>query len=225
MSRSKPSSAENGSHSHGPVTAEGKRRASLNRVRHGICSTTHVLVPGEDPAEFEELVAAYVEHFQPNSVIESEFVQQIVAARWRLRRINLIETALMSHTMDQQAGDDTIQKMADSFASLAEGRALSLVLRYRTQMERTIQRCTNEFIKVRKHLPGPTESELMHDEILAKIEARLKAKDQEPEPADRPSPAPAPKLPNEPIFIPSLRIPHAISALKQENIPPLCRTA
>ena len=229
MSRPKPTSIENGNHSHGPVTAEGKRRASMNRVRHGICSATHVILPGEDPAQFEKLAAAYAQQLQPNSALEEDLVHDLVTARWRLRRINLIETTLMDGAMGDQLGDDPIQKMAESFAALAEDRALSLLLRYRTSTERTIQRCINDLIKVKKQLPDTTAPERFYDEVLAQLDARCDAPASNPEPVDLPKPQPKPpappKLPNEPIFITPIRIPAVMTATQSEMAPPNSCTA
>src|SRR6266852_429744 len=57
---------ENASHSTGPRTDEGKVIASQNSLKHGLASGT-LLLPGEDPAAYEALVADFITQHQPET--------------------------------------------------------------------------------------------------------------------------------------------------------------
>src|SRR5436309_10526994 len=45
---------QNAQHSTGPSTPEGRAAVRLNGLKHGLCAET-IVVPGEDPAEFEAM--------------------------------------------------------------------------------------------------------------------------------------------------------------------------
>src|SRR5256886_4777295 len=44
----------------GPTSPEGKAASSLNALKSGIDAWSHI-IPGEDPAELEDLTAAYLD--------------------------------------------------------------------------------------------------------------------------------------------------------------------
>ena len=67
----------NAKKSTGPRSELGRRRASLNRLLHGLRASTPVL-PGEDPNELDELMRRVVTDVQPQGVIE-EFMAERVA--------------------------------------------------------------------------------------------------------------------------------------------------
>ena len=52
----------NAQHSTGPRSEQGKARSSQNNLRYGFRSQS-VLLPGDDPAEYEELLAELTDHF------------------------------------------------------------------------------------------------------------------------------------------------------------------
>jgi hypothetical protein len=76
----------NAKRSTGPVTAEGKQRASKNALRHGFRSQLTVL-PNEDPAEYELLASNFEEHYPATSPIAARAVREMFDAEWRLRRV------------------------------------------------------------------------------------------------------------------------------------------
>jgi hypothetical protein len=84
-------SQANGRLSHGPKTPEGKQRSSLNAMRHGLCAAIIVL-PGENPQGFHDLMEQYVKRFCPD---EYTFIEEMAATYWRQRRGWCIETTLL----------------------------------------------------------------------------------------------------------------------------------
>ena len=76
----------------GPNTASGKRKSSMNAVKHGLSAQT-IVVGDEDPAEFEALRENLEQDFQPETYLERELVQLLAIYTLRLRRIPVFEAA------------------------------------------------------------------------------------------------------------------------------------
>jgi hypothetical protein len=138
----------NGAKSHGPVTPQGRTTSSRNSLRHGFAAKS-VVLPTESSREFQALLDSYVVQFDPQGGVERELVQTMVAARWRLRRICNIETALLSTEIVRRAEDideefsnmQNVDRLAWVFEKLADhGQALSLVVRYEGALNRSYDR-------------------------------------------------------------------------------------
>ena len=80
----------NAKKSTGPRSEPGRRRASLNRLLHGLRASTPVL-PGEDPNELDELVRKVATDVQPRGVIEEFMTERVAMGIWRLRRAERAE--------------------------------------------------------------------------------------------------------------------------------------
>jgi hypothetical protein len=158
----------NGAKSQGPVTPEGRARSSQNSLRHGL-SSVQVVIPGEDPAEFEELRKSYLDLFQPSSLPESELADTMAAARWRLRRINRIETELLTR-------DLLDLDLAAAFDQMAnESKTPALLIRYERHLTRTYEGARKELQTLQKmkaaqaSAPQPAEvqNEPKHEAVPA----------------------------------------------------------
>src|SRR6266849_4366931 len=88
----------NGAKSRGPVTPEGRAASSRNSLSHGFAAKS-VVLPTESQEDFQSLLDSYVDQFDPQGGVEMDLVQTMAAARWRLRRICSIETALLDKEM------------------------------------------------------------------------------------------------------------------------------
>ncbi len=75
----------------GPTTPEGKSASSKNATRHGLTAAFAVL-PHENREDFEELEAAYRSEFTPRTPHQEFMLGQIVQARWKLDRIQRLES-------------------------------------------------------------------------------------------------------------------------------------
>jgi len=75
----------------GPRTEQGKAVVSLNALTHGLRSR-RVVLPGEDPAEFQQLCDNLTAEWQPETPTEGHLVTQIAVAIWKLDRLEGIET-------------------------------------------------------------------------------------------------------------------------------------
>ena len=87
----------NAQHSTGPVSPQGKSTSSHNHLSHGFRSAT-VLLPGDDPAEYESLLTELSAHFSPTDLTEIRLTREMADAEWRLRRVRShMESAFSRH--------------------------------------------------------------------------------------------------------------------------------
>ena len=83
----------NGAKSRGPTTAEGKEKSSRNAIKHGLTAGNgNILLDCEDPGQFDEVLNKLLGIHEPATPAESDLVEEMVAARWRTRRMWTIET-------------------------------------------------------------------------------------------------------------------------------------
>ena len=99
----------NAQHSTGPRTADGKQRASMNGLRHGILakSAFNAKIDGEERRpEFDDLVAGLAQEYQPQTTTEVMTVQQLAGCYWKLAKIWTYESreALHASNVDDPSG-------------------------------------------------------------------------------------------------------------------------
>ena len=81
----------NAKKSTGPKTAEGKARSCQNGLTHGLTSRKCPILPGENEEEYRELQDALTRDLRPRGAMQRELVEDLVQARWKIRRIPAIE--------------------------------------------------------------------------------------------------------------------------------------
>jgi hypothetical protein len=69
----------------GPTSPEGKAKASMNNLRHGLRART-VVLPGEIQEDFDEIHDSLQEQYQPKCPSEQHLVDQAAVAQWKLVR-------------------------------------------------------------------------------------------------------------------------------------------
>jgi hypothetical protein len=154
MSLSKAEAARlNGAKSRGPKTAEGKLKSAMNSTKHGLASLKLVVLDNESGEGFQNLLCAFIEKYQPRDAVELEVVTEAAAARWRLKRLLGIETALFDLEMasQQEAIEETFEhidggaRQALAFKALAdESNSLALLNRYETRIRRSYESAMRE---------------------------------------------------------------------------------
>src|SRR5947207_5336686 len=110
----------------GPRTAEGKSRASLNAITHGLFCKELVL-PGESQEVFALLRRLWISSLNPQDIAELWLVDRIVAANWKLRRLQESE-ALFHHAdkNDLLKLDDLEENLEEMYKRAPrEGRPLT----------------------------------------------------------------------------------------------------
>ena len=90
----------NAQHSTGPRTEAGKARAAQNSFRHGLFSK-QLILPGENPYEFDALRSALRAEHQPYNTVEEILVDELAQAFWRIRRVRAFEANLWQSEDEQ----------------------------------------------------------------------------------------------------------------------------
>jgi hypothetical protein len=170
----------NGARSRGPVTAEGKARAARNALRHGLCSADTVLVPGEDPNEFAELLADLRAEHRPRDVSEDLLVQRLAVTVWKLARCDRLEVGLAICPARPPAGRIYLDGTPVLLTRSAEFASLSA---HAARLERTMHR----ILKALADRPARTarEANLPDDEP---VPTPMGNRANEPEPTGAPEP-------------------------------------
>src|SRR5712691_4858312 len=99
----------NGAKSRGPTTAEGKEKSSRNANKHGLTAGNgNILLDCEDPGQFDEVLNRLLAIHEPATPAEQDLVEEMVACRWRTRRLWTIGTVLpTAEILAQAAKTDT----------------------------------------------------------------------------------------------------------------------
>ena len=86
----------------GPKTDQGKRRSRRNSLRHGLTSTTLVVLPEENGREYEEILRGFRESLQPGGAFEDALVARLAQTHWRGLRSRRVETGMLDITAASQ---------------------------------------------------------------------------------------------------------------------------
>ena len=99
---------ENAQKSTGPRTEEGKKRSSLNGMRHGLTGQT-IVAPKEDLAVYQTFNQRWLHEFLPQGVLEEHMVQSLCDDSWRLNRSRAFEQNSLALGFAEHADEiDTI---------------------------------------------------------------------------------------------------------------------
>ena len=120
----------NAKHSTGPVTPDGKARASKNAATLGLFSASAFIRPGERDI-FDAFRAAWTARLVPDGPVEEALVTELMHSAWRLRRC-----ALLEENTFESASPDELDRMQAS------------IDRARTTAQRAMQRNLNELRRV-----------------------------------------------------------------------------
>jgi hypothetical protein len=135
----------NAQKSTGPRSVEGKSASRFNALKHGIDAAS-IVIPGEDPADYDALVAQYHREYQPQSASESFHLDTMIRADWHKRRMQNVEADLYHTVLAESPGNSLAAVL------LAESPAAKLLIRVQRQIaafERTWHRANNEFRRAR----------------------------------------------------------------------------
>ncbi len=142
----------------GPKSAAGKQASSRNRLDHGFRSAA-VLLPGDDPAAYDALLADLTENFGPVDLTEPRYVREMADVEWRLRRVRDWEQRLLAAAIDNllagNPGLDLLEAQFQAFEKIHSTSALAACIRYGTQYQRQYDRAyrgwTSYRLNLRRH--------------------------------------------------------------------------
>lgn len=128
----------NAQKSTGPRTEAGKERSRRNALKHGL-TAEELLLPGEDPANFEALHQGLLADLKPRGVLEAELVSEVVKLLWRIRRVPVFEAALIrwqQETLENDAPLDALvagtwhlNEPLEAVPEVPTGRIIAALLR------------------------------------------------------------------------------------------------
>ena len=120
----------NAQYSSGPKTAAGKAAVSQNNLRHGLAGNW-ILLPDEDPTEFQELFESLRNEHQPSTPTETMLVEQMAQHYWISQR------ALR------------LQATAFENAPEVDEKKLALYIRYHSTQNRAFHKSLNDLLRLR----------------------------------------------------------------------------
>ena len=203
---------QNGALSHGPKSDAGKTISSRNAIKHGLTSA-EIVIPGEDPRAFEALLENINVDHGPVTVREHDLAFEMAAARWRLRRLMIMEKAIIDRELRRMtdAGAEPSESLrrltpeqarAEAWAAVAESQGMKQIHRHETRLHReynaafaALENLTDERCRVEMRTNGihPCTKELLdagpeqrHATAMAIIGSRPGAQTErrEPQPQD-----------------------------------------
>ena len=97
----------------GPRTAQGKERVKYNAVRHGL-SARNVLLPGDDPEEYQAKIDDLKEDLGTRNRTEEELAERAVQAAWIADRATRAETAWLTERMLTEPAAQALKQTLDA---------------------------------------------------------------------------------------------------------------
>ena len=151
------SARSNGAKSRGPKTEAGRRISSRNAVTHGLYSSS-VVLNRESREQHQEMLEAYVRQFQPDGQAEFDLLEEMVAAKWRRRRLWAIEADLLEDEMirqkeklDQDGSTyDEITPLSFAYRELSESSSLPFLTRHESRLERAYSRALKNLLELQR---------------------------------------------------------------------------
>jgi hypothetical protein len=146
---------ENGKLSHGATTPEGKSASSMNALKHGLFSAK-VLLPTEDLAAYESLVAAIFSQYKPATAIESHLIQSVADTEWKLMRIDRVEAGIYAfgHLKNETSfpeGTDPDHRfiMVEGLIHHEYGKTFHTITSQQAKLQRFMEKRLTQFEKLR----------------------------------------------------------------------------
>jgi hypothetical protein len=131
----------NGAKSRGPITEAGRETSSQNALKHGLTSGSAIVLACECQEDFDKIMDHFLSVYKPANAAEQDLVEEMVAARWRIRRLWTIETSLIDTEILKQNSISTTPnpgaKIGGAFRALSdESRSMALASRYESRLHR-----------------------------------------------------------------------------------------
>jgi hypothetical protein len=136
----------NSQHSTGPKTETGKKRSSLNALRHGLTGQI-VVMPTEDLQAYQFHLKSFTDEYHPQGATEAHLVQALADASWRLNRVAALETNLLSLAA---VGDPLTDALAIAASLESQSKALANLSMHSQRLSRQFERTVMQLRDLQK---------------------------------------------------------------------------
>lgn len=126
----------------GPKSAAGQAASSKNALRHGLLSRD-VVLGDEDGREFDAFTRALRRSLAPVGAVERALSGRAIAAAWRLRRVERIETLMLEAGRKNWRGEE-VGLNTGFVGYCVNGDVFSKLSRYEAGIERAFLRALHE---------------------------------------------------------------------------------
>jgi hypothetical protein len=154
-------------HSTGPRIPEVRHRSCLSAFRHGLTGQM-VLMPAEDLEAYQHHIQRFVNEYQPQGATESQLVQALADAAWRLNRVSVLETNLLTYDIvyedfpNNESTHEMREAMAISAALDSHTRALSNLSLHGQRLSRQFEKTLALLQKLQSTRQANQPGELKH---------------------------------------------------------------
>jgi len=193
------SARANGAKSHGPITEEGRKKSSMNAIKHGLNARTPVLF-NETDDEHAALLDSYVQDLQPAGTAEMAAVIDMVDAKWRQRRLLNIESEMFQRQMMKQkkevdAAYESYNEVIEhtfAFQELSESRGLAMVSQMESRFKRDYSRALSDLLRLRRLRDSALKARNQENEKRTESQDRTPTTDHQSPITDHQSPLSTP---------------------------------
>ena len=140
----------------GPRSAEGKAVSRLNAIKHGLDAASIVL-PGEDPDEYDALTREYYATTAPRTPEERFQVDTMIRADWQKRRLERVEAGLFRALLAESPGDSLAEVLLTDSPT---ARLLFRVQRQLAAFERSWFRAHTDLHRARRQAEAAHQAAL-----------------------------------------------------------------
>lgn len=128
-------------YSTGPRSPDGKHNSSQNSLKHGCCSK-QLIVAGENPEEFKQLLRGWFEEYEPANEAAESLVREVAEREWYLLRTE----RWYNHCVQSIAAEEPDPMLWTE----AHHKSIERFTRYRTTAERAFSRALNDLERFRR---------------------------------------------------------------------------
>ena len=158
----------------GPRTAEGKKRSSLNALRHGM-SAQIVVLPNEDLQAYLAFGQRWVEDLAPRGELEKQMVQTLVDTQWRLNRGRSVENCMFAIGHEGPAGDIDVAHnevhaaIASARLFMEQSTQIEKLSRYEQRLARTFSTTLKQLREIQAERKEREANELYQAGLIRKL--------------------------------------------------------
>ena len=132
----------------------GKDRIRSNALKHGLTARL-TLWQNEDTGQFQNLLLALLEQFEPTSDVEFLCIEEMAMAKWRLRRVVSLETAAGNKHLGETTATGGAGTLAAYTAAQQAGQLLTTLRQHEAAYSRAYQRAYKHLRQLRQQFKIP----------------------------------------------------------------------